>query len=65
MKENLQFIGIDVDDKAYHISIYNELEDTSLEFKCGPNPDLLIRALKRHKIDPCSAPRHLAISSSI
>jgi len=52
MKENIQFIGIDVDDKAYHVSVYNQLEDNSYEFKCGPSPELLIRAFKRHKISP-------------
>ena len=51
MSESLLYVGIDVDDKAYHISIYNALESTSFDFKCGPSPQLLIRAFKKHNVD--------------
>ena len=52
MKKILQYIGIDVDDKAYNICVYNPLTDEFKQFKCGPSPELLIRSLKRHKLDP-------------
>jgi transposase len=50
MEANVQYVGIDVDDQAYHISVYNDLDGSSFEFKCGPSPDFLIRALKNHKL---------------
>jgi transposase len=51
MEKHLQYIGIDVDDKAYHVSVYTPLEESDFEFKCAPSPEILIRALKRHNID--------------
>jgi hypothetical protein len=52
MEAKVQFIGIDVDDKAYHVSIYNPLDDSNFEFKCGPSPQLLVRTFKRRNINP-------------
>lgn len=52
MKKIVQYIGIDVDDKAYNICVYNPLTDEFKQFKCGPSPELLIRSLKRHKLNP-------------
>ena len=52
MKKIVQYIGIDVDDKAYHVCVYNPLNDQVKQFKCGPSTDLLIRGLKRHNLSP-------------
>ena len=52
MKKIVQYIGIDVDDKAYHVCVYNPLNDEVKQFKCGPSTDLLIRGFKRHNLSP-------------
>ena len=51
MKTIVQFAGVDVDDKAYHVSVFDKGKGTRLEFKCGSNPQLLLRAFKRHGLD--------------
>jgi len=51
VKTRILYAGIDVDDKAYHISVFDKGKGTRLEFKCGPNPQLLLRAFKRHGLD--------------
>ena len=52
MKKIVQYIGIDAWDKAYHVCVYNPLNDEVKQFKCGPSTDLLIRGLKRHNLSP-------------
>lgn len=52
MNKTLQYIGIDLDDKAYNVCIYNPLNDETVQFKSGPSVDLLIKAFKRRKISP-------------
>lgn len=51
MKKNILFVGIDVDDKAYNVCIYNPLSDEIDQYKCGPSPDLLVRSFKKRKLD--------------
>ena len=50
MQKNVLFVGIDVDNKAYHVSVYEPLSDESFEFKCGPSASLLIKAFKKHNL---------------
>lgn len=51
MKKNLLFVGIDVDDKAYHISVYDQLKDESVDFKSAPTPESLVKSLIKKDID--------------
>ena len=50
MKTIVQFAGVDVDDKAYHVSVFNPVDDSVFNFKCDPSPQLLMRALRKHRI---------------
>ena len=50
MQRNVQFVGIDVDDKAYHFSVYDLESDSSSVFVCGPTHGLLIRAFNKHNL---------------
>ena len=52
MNQNIQFAGIDVDDKAYHVNILNTADNSNVSFKCDPSPELFIRALKKHYKKP-------------
>ena len=53
MSKNIsKFIGIDIDDKAYHVSVYQASENTFINFKTGSSPELLLKALKKYKITP-------------
>ena len=51
MKTRILSAGIDVDDKAYHVSVFDKSKGIRVEFKCGPNPQLLLRTFKRHELD--------------
>ena len=52
MKSTLSYIGIDVDDKAYHVSVFNPLDESYFDFKAGPSPELLLRSFRKHAILP-------------
>ena len=41
-EEEFTVVGIDVDNKAYYICVYNPLNDEIQQFKGAPSPDLLI-----------------------
>ena len=43
-KNTIKFIGIDIDDKAYHVSVYQPSENTFINFKTGSSPELLLKA---------------------
>ncbi len=57
MNQNIQFAGIDVDDKAYHVNILNTADNSNVNFKCDPSPKLFIRALKKH----CKKPKQIKL----
>lgn len=50
MSSKVQFAGIDVDDKNYHVSIYDPQKDEHSWFKSTPNPSVLIKRLNGLKV---------------
>lgn len=64
MKESIIYVGIDVDDKKYHGSIYTE-EGLVKNFQCYPKVDHLIKKLsiyKREDIKICYEATYLGFS---
>ena len=57
MNQNIQFAGIDVDDKAYHVNVFDTADNSSVSFKCDPSPELFVRALKKH----CKKPKQIKL----
>jgi transposase len=47
MNSKLHIAGVDVDDKAYHIAIVNELGEEVFTGSCGASPSHLVRKLKK------------------
>ena len=55
MKQNIIYIGLDVDDKQYHGSALSHTTGEILDFKCRPNLKGLLGKLdKLHKYFPGS-----------
>jgi hypothetical protein len=52
MKESVQYVGIDVDDKTYHVSVCDAEGMPVIDFQTGPSPELLVRSLKQKNLDP-------------
>jgi transposase len=52
MKESVQYVGIDVDDKTYHVSVCDTEGMPVVDFQTGPSPELLVRSLKQKNLDP-------------
>ena len=48
MEQELLFIGIDVDDQAYHTHLVSK-QGTEFNFICRPNAGVLIKKLKGYK----------------
>src|SRR4051812_32160113 len=50
MEANVVFCGIDVDDNAYHVSVFDPTKEASFEFTSSPSAEHLVRALKKHNL---------------
>jgi len=60
MKQNILYVGLDVDDTQYHGSAFNKDTGEALDFKCRPTLKGLLQQLDRmaqhfkgHKIKLC------------
>lgn len=49
MNNQILFVGLDVDDTAYHIGLLSKDESLQLEFKCKPTVGALITKLKKYQ----------------
>ncbi len=49
MKKDLLFVGIDVDDKAYHAAVVDAERGEVQQFACAPNPLALSKKLNKFK----------------
>lgn len=47
MRKNVLFVGVDVDDKAFNVSVFNPVEASNDHFACKPNAKLLVDKLKK------------------
>lgn len=47
MKKRVLYAGVDVDDKAFHVSIYDLTSESSKEFSCKPVAGNLVKKLKQ------------------
>jgi transposase len=65
MQKNLFYVGIDVDDKSFHVAILCQISNDLQEFKCAPNVTSLLKKLNKFDSDRlviCYEASHLGFS---
>ena len=49
--EKLFYVGIDVDDKSFHVAVLCRISNDLQEFKCAPNITSLLKKLSKFESD--------------
>jgi transposase len=65
MQKNLFYVGIDVDDKSFHVAVLCRISNDLQEFKCAPNITSLLKKLSKFESDRliiCYEASHLGFS---
>ena len=65
MNRSLLYVGIDVDDKSFHVALKSKSANDFIEFKCQPSPEALLKKLKKYdktKLRICYEASYLGFS---